>query len=361
MTSSPTILRAERQPQRQRHIFTFAVFLLVIVFVFASLAVRAPGALAGDADRSLAVRSLGRCTDTAGLGVVTAALGTDQITGGTFNISGIPAGAAVVEAWLYWNGADDGNNVEDNPASFNPATNDGDPTITLNGAQVPQPQRIGGPANWIGVMPIYSYAYRANVTAVVTGNGNYVVGGMDNFFGEQGFNNGMELVVVYRLAGAPLTYVGIGEGLDLAYGSNGPNVGPGTTAAFFPLAPDFSKRQAQITVFLGGAGADSQTSLWYETGDAMPPFPDALHLVGRPTAVKISNPFHGKHNQNNVISWDSYDFTVNVPANAIWLAVQVESENADPPAMLDWLGAVVRLPLTCASRTYTPLLLRTSR
>lgn len=361
MSYSPNILRVKRQPERRRHFLSFAILLLAIVLIFVSLAGRVPGVLAGDADRSLEVRSLGRCTDTAGLGVVTAALGTDQITGGTFNLSGIPAGATVVEAWLYWNGADDGNNVEDNPAVFNPATHDGDPTITLNGVQVPHPQRIGGPANWIGVMPVYSYAYRANVTSTVTGNGNYVVGGMDNFFGEQGYNNGMELLVVYRLPGSPLTYIGIGEGLDLAYGSNGPNVGPGTTAAFFRIAPDVSKRQAQITVFLGGAATDSQTSLWYATGDTIPPYPDSLHLVGSPTAVKVPNPFNGRHNQNNAIAWDSYDMTINVPANAIWLAVQVESENANPSVMLDWLGAVVRLPLSCASRTYTPLLLRTSR
>ncbi len=334
--------------------------LLLIVLALPLLAVQS--AQAGDADRNLQVRTLGACTETAGRGVITAGLGTDQLTGGTLTLAGIPANASIVEAWLYWNGDDDGNNVEDNPAAFNPAVNDGDPTITLNGVQVPNPHRLGGPANWIGVRNVYAYAYRANVASIVTGNGSYVVGGMDNFSGEQGYNNGVELLVIYQRPNTAPTYIGLGEGLDLAFGTNGPNVGPGTIAPIFRFEPGLNKRQAQVTIFLGGAEPGNLILFWYQTGIDLPPFPETLRIAGNPEAVEVKNPFDGQHNQNGNGYWDSYTTSVTVPAGAAWLAVQVESKNAEPPqtyAALDWVGAVVEMPLSCTVKLYLPHLLRT--
>ncbi len=313
---------------------------------------------AGDADRSLQVRQLGSCQETAGLGIVQAGLGTDQVTGGTFTITGIPAGASILEAWLYWNGADDGNNVHDGLDTFNPVLHDGDPTITLNGMPVPAPQRIGGPANWAGVQDAYAYAYRGDVRHVVTGNGAYVFEGMDAFFGERGYNNGAQLVVIYRDPAQPPTLVGIGEGLDLAYGTNGPNVGPGTTTAFFQFAPGLVKRQATVSVFVGGAAPENRIDLWYQTGSVMPPFPQTYRIAGHPNAVRIADPFSGRYNQNDNGFWDSYTFTLQVPGDATWLGVQVESTNIPPYALLDWVGATLVLPLNCAPRLYTPMLLR---
>lgn len=328
---------------------------LLLFFLVLSLG---GGVRAGDADRSLQVRQMGSCADTAGLGIVQAGLGTDQITGGTFTIAGIPAGAQIVEAWLYWNGADDSNNAHDEPATFNPAVHDGDPTVTLNGLQVPTPQRIGGPANWIGVQNVYAFAYRSDVRRIVTGNGAYVFDGMDNFFGERGYNNGAQLVVVYRHSSLPPTLVGIGEGLDLAYGTNGPNVGPGTTTVFFQFAPGLVKRTATVSVFLGGAMPENRTNLWYQTGSVMPPFPQTHRISGHPDAIRIADPFTGLNNQNGNGFWDSYGFTVQVPGDATWLGVQVESPNVAPYALLDWIGATFVMPLNCSSRLYTPMLLR---
>jgi len=312
---------------------------------------------AGDADRPLQVRQLGSCQDTAGLGIVQAGLGTDQLTGGTFTITGIPAGAQIVEAWLYWNGADDGNNVHDEPETFNPVFHDGDPTVTLNGMQVPAPQRMGGPANWAGVQDAYAYAYRSDVRTIVTGNGVYLFEGMDAFFGERGYNNGAQLVVVYRHPSQPPTLVGIGEGLDLAYGTNGPNVGPGTTTVFFQFAPGLVKRQATVSVFVGGALPENRTNLWYQTGSVMPPFPQTHRIAGHPDAIRMADPFNGLHNQNGNGFWDSYSFTLQVPGDATWLGVQVESPNSLPYALLDWVGATLVMPLNCAPRLYTPMLL----
>lgn len=343
-------------PHRRRR---KAVALLVLLLALPTLLLSS--AQAGDADRNLQVRTLGACNETAARGVVTAGLGTDQLNGGTLTVSGIPANAAIVEAWLYWNGDDDGNNVEDDPAIFNPTIHDGDPTLTLDGIQVPTPQRVGGPANWVGVRNVYGYAYRSDVSSLVTGNGSYVVAGMDNFSGEQGFNNGVELVVVYQRPNTAPTFVGLGEGLDLIYGSNGPNVGPGSIAPLFRFQPGLDKRQAQVTVFLGGVEPGGQTSLWYQTGLNLPPFPETLRIAGNPEAIEVKNPFDGHHNQNDNGFWDSYTAAITVPAGATWLAMQVESKNAQSPqtpAIIDWVGAVVQMPLSCTLQVYLPQLLR---
>lgn len=353
MPTSPTPYPS--QTRRKRAAIGFLIVLLALPTLLLS------SAQAGDADRNLQVRLLGACNETAAWGVITAGVGTDQLSGGILTVSGIPDGANVAEAWLYWNGDDDGNNVEDDPAVFNPALHDGDPTLTLNGVQAPNPQRVGGPANWIGVRNVYGYAYRADVSSIVTGNGSYTVDGMDSFSGEQGYNNGVELVVIYQRPNTAPTYVGLGEGLDLVYGSNGPNVGPGSIAPIFRFEPGLDKRQAQVTVFLGGVEPGGQASLWHQTGINLPPFPETLRIAGNPEAVEVKNPFDGHHNQNGNGFWDSYTATVTVPAGAAWLAVQVESKNTQPPqtnAAIDWVGAVVQMPLSCTLRLYLPQLVR---
>lgn len=355
----PTVFNSfpSHPASRRRKRWTFGVLTLLLLLPTLILG----SAQAGDADRSLQVRTLGACNEAFARGLVTASLGMDQLSGGTLVVSGIPADASVVEAWLYWNGDDDGNNVEDDPAIFNPILHDGDPTITLAGVQVPNPGRVGGPSNWIGVRNVYGYAYRADVSAIVTGNGSYVIGGMDDFTGEQGYNNGVELVVVYQRPNLAPTYIGLGEGLDLISGSNGPNVGPGSIAALFRFAAGLDKRQAQITVFLGGVEPGGETSLWYQTGLNLPPFPDTLQIIGNPEAVEVKNPFDGHQNQNGTGFWDSHTITVTAPAGATWLALQVESKNTQPPqtvAAIDWVGAVVQMPLSCTQKVYLPQLLR---
>jgi hypothetical protein len=105
-------------------------WVLVGVLALSMLLMALPVAWAGDSDSSLSVRSLGACTDTAGLGYRAFGLGTDSLTGGTFNVTGIPVGATIAEAWLYWNGADTGNSPNDDPLTFN---------VSTGSTQVPPP------------------------------------------------------------------------------------------------------------------------------------------------------------------------------------------------------------------------------
>ncbi|MCO6449870.1 MAG: DUF3344 domain-containing protein [Caldilineales bacterium] len=330
--------------------------VLALLAVAALVWFAAP-ARAGDVDKDLQTRQYGSCSGEDGLGVMSVGLGLDQITGAAFNVN-LPASATVAQAWLYWNGDDDGNNLEDDPNLFDPNLHDGDPTVTLDGAQVPNPERIGGPANWGGVQNTYAYGYRSDVSSIVTGNGSYVFDGVDNFFGEQGYNNGAELVIIYSQASRAPHHVGIADGLDLAYGTNGPNVGPGTKAAMFNFEPGSGKRQANVSVFLGGAGLGGKTALWYMTGSVPPEFPNNVQIAGKPGAVKLANVFTGLQNQNASGYWDSYDFSVTVPATAKWLAVQIISENEQPRPILEWVGATMQMEMNCNLDLFLPMLLK---
>lgn len=324
-----------------------AIFFAGILFLLMSITLSL--VQAGNADNPLQLRVLGQCTDSQGLGILRFGLGTDGTTvnNGTFTISGIPAGATIAEVWLYWNGADIGSTAEDDPTLFNPTLHDGDPTLTLNGIPVATPLRLGGPAEWEPAR--YAYAYKADVTDIVTGNGKYVLGYMDNL---DVYNNGAELVVIYRDPTLPPQFVGLGEGLDLAMGNSAPTSGPGTQAVVYTFTADTATRLASLHVFLGGAGVTTQneTALWYQTGSGTPP---TTSIINAPGAIEIANPFTGINNQSVSGYWDSISVTVALPLGSNWLAVQVESKDIDGP-QLEWVGATVAFPLTCLAVTSTP-------
>lgn len=133
--------------------------------------------------------------------------GTDSAT-----LSGIPAGASIVGAYLYYAG--DG----DTP----------DYTVNLNGtsvtAQVPYSATLdnGGTMNYFGGF--------INVTNLVTGNGTYSFGGLSveneddpnsgaPYCSTQGVVAGWALVVVYQDAAEPLRVINIFDGLERFWGS----------------------------------------------------------------------------------------------------------------------------------------------
>ncbi|MCX7853800.1 MAG: carboxypeptidase regulatory-like domain-containing protein, partial [Caldilineales bacterium] len=330
--------------------------VLALALAFSSLALPArylPTVLAGDNDAPLQLRTAGTCQDAAGLGVLTFGLGLDGLTGGVFNVSGLPSGATILEAWLYWNGSDTGNAPEDNPSLFNPGVHDGDPTVFLNGNQVANVTRIGGPAFW--ETSNFSYAYRADVSGIVTGNGVYTLTGINSL---DNYVNGAELVIVYSSPARDPHYFGLAEGMDLAEGANGPASGPGTTAVVYQFNPAAVTRTATVTVFLGGAGfAPGDNALWYETGTNanLPSFPNPT-IIGRPTATQVLNAFTGFNNQTTPLNgyWDSYTFSIPVPAGNTWLAVQVESkDHPTDPERLEWVGSAMEMPLACPEYTVT--------
>jgi len=356
---------------------TTLYLLLTLALLFTGLVLpgqQLPTAFAGDPDSPLQLREMGVCADAVsrggagGLGVLSFGLGIDDTRfdsyNGDFVVAGLPAGATIIEAWLYWNGSDTGNAPEDDPGLFVPNPGnppDGDPTVTLQAlpagaaTQVASVTRIGGPAFWI--TSDFSYAYRADVSPIVTGNGSYRLAGVNNL---DNYINGAELVLVYRDTTRDPYYFGIAEGLDLAEGNSSPSSGPGTKAVVYQFEPAEIARTAQVTVFLGGAGfsADGETSFWYRSDIAanLPITPTDTSIISDPLATEVPNPFDGFNNQATSGTptgasggyWDSVTFNVAIPAGDSWLAVQVESQDTTPTLdRIEWVGAVMNMPLAC--------------
>ncbi len=104
---------------------------------------------------------------------------------GTINLTGIPAGAVVQHAALYWMTI----GGPDNRAVFNGVSRTG----TLVGASKDSCWNI----NQLGANRVYRHVFP---TGVVTGNGAYTVGGVGGFSGIDG--QGASLVVLYRVPGS---------------------------------------------------------------------------------------------------------------------------------------------------------------
>jgi hypothetical protein len=147
---------------------------------------------------------------------------------GTINLSGIPANGWVQRAFLYW--ATLGSSGE----FTNPQLNGN----TVNG------QRIGtsGDTCW-GVSA--NYVYRADVTDLVTANGDYTISGLPSNLADGNDSQGASLVVIYRISGLFRTVI-INDGavtLDLVTSTFMDTIGPFTA--------DQPEAQVHITYLIG--------------------------------------------------------------------------------------------------------------
>jgi hypothetical protein len=111
------------------------------------------------------------------------------------NITGIPTGASVVRAFLYWGMLDNG--IEASLGQLN-----------LNGTQVTGSLIGAGPDTCWG--RTNSFTFRADVTPLVTGNGTYSITGFAT--GGNILQEGASLVVIYQLAGLPTKTVILADG-----------------------------------------------------------------------------------------------------------------------------------------------------
>ena len=122
-------------------------------------------------------------------------VGLRGATSGNITIAGIPSGGSVVRAFLYWAMLDDGED-----ASL--------PELNLNGSAIVGSLIGSGPDTCWG--RTNSFTFRADVTALVTGNGVYALTGVAS--GGNILAEGASLVVVYQLAGAPLKTILLDDG-----------------------------------------------------------------------------------------------------------------------------------------------------
>lgn len=150
-----------------------------------------------------------------GGGIATAGVGLSMRADGVrdpsvvIELTDVPVGATVEEAWLYraiWKGSQDAAELASNPV-----------TGTLIGTSPG--------TGWQPASPITTY--RADVSAIVTGNGNYTVSGLPSS-AVAADTNGAGLVVLYSQPSADFDAHGVP-----AHRSR-PN-SPGTAAAARPI------------------------------------------------------------------------------------------------------------------------------
>jgi hypothetical protein len=176
----------------------------------------------------------------------TAGVGLRGATGGTINLSGVPAGATIQKAFLYWGMLDNG---EDSTLK----------QMTINSSAIVG-TRIGtGPDTCWG--RTNSFTYRADVTPFVTGNGTYALTNVAS--GGNILAEGASLIVVYQLTGAPVKTVIIDDGnIAIPFGT------PTGTAAFNFAATAPVKAATTFNVGDGQAAQFNSPTPTSFTGDA---------------------------------------------------------------------------------------------
>jgi len=147
-------------------------------------------------------------------GYVAAGVGIRDTGYGTVAISGIPASSKVIRAFLYWDILADKVDPSLGQANFN--------GTAITGDVVGQ----GGDPCWGSGG---NFAYRADVTKLVKGNGNYKLTGFSSFYTDNGspfdesgpdwpptvpMAEGATLVVIYTNKKAPITDIVLVEGSD---------------------------------------------------------------------------------------------------------------------------------------------------
>ncbi|HEV7609786.1 MAG TPA: hypothetical protein VGO61_20795 [Steroidobacteraceae bacterium] len=125
----------------------------------------------------------------------------------TTALSGIPVGTTIRNAYLYWGGS--GGSA--------------DTSVTLNGNTVTASRTFA--ATYTGVTPnLPFFGAFANVTSIVTGNGNYTFGGLTVVTGSPHCDvsavvSGWSLIVIYESASERLRAINLYDGLAPFRGS----------------------------------------------------------------------------------------------------------------------------------------------
>ncbi|MGA7410000.1 MAG: hypothetical protein WBW33_05905, partial [Bryobacteraceae bacterium] len=168
---------------------------------------------------------------------VSAGVGLRGVTSGNIKIAGIPAGATVVKALLYWSALDNGLET----SLFGLSMNGNPITGTLLGS--------GPDTCWDRTN---SFSFRADVTSLVTGNGTYALTGVA--IGGNILEEGAGLVVVYQAAGLPLKTVIVDDGsISIPLGTSS---GTATFSGFSAGSPI-----AGTTTFIVGDGQGFGTAV----------------------------------------------------------------------------------------------------
>ena len=129
--------------------------------------------------------------------VVSSGVGLRGTGTGDIVVSGVPGGASVSQAFLYWV-------TMGNSDTFTSPTLDGSP---VSGSLI----GTGGDTCWGAAG---NYTYRADVTSTVTGNGTYTIAGLPNSGPSVDDSQGASLVVIYEDGASAVHNVVINDGSE---------------------------------------------------------------------------------------------------------------------------------------------------
>lgn len=233
--------------------------------------------------------------------VVSAGVGLRGTGEGDIIVSGIPAGATVYRAFLYWATIGISN-------TFTSVIFSGG---FVNGAL------IGTSANtcWPGAQ--HNFTYRADVTGIVSGNGIYSIGGLPHESPSTNDSQGASLVVIYTHPSAPQKTIIINDGAVSLNALN--DAYTDTLWGFDPIPPSLGG-QAKVTYIVG----DGQAG--YNDGDLL------FH-----GSVITSNVFIGSDGDY----WDDLTFDVSSLATTSVLTTTVNNTGDPPtPDCLLWVDTI---------------------
>jgi len=241
--------------------------------------------------------------------VVSAGVGLRGLGSGNITLSGIPAGATVFRAYLYWATLGSANTFT---------------TPTLNSEEV-QGQLIGtsGDTCW-GVQ--HNFVYRAEVTGLVDGDGTYTIAGLPDDLEAGNDSQGASLVVVYRDVSAPFHNIIVHDGaVSLDF----------TTTSYTDMiqgfVPDDPITEAHITYLIGDGQVmwDSGNVLFNDTPIAEDVFSgtdgdfwgthtfDVTDLTGNaPATTSVSDENPGDPDSPDCLLWAATIFSVTTPVTA---------------------------------------------
>lgn len=191
-------------------------------------------------------------------------------TSGAITLSGLPAGASLQKAYLYWSFLDD---------SLLPS----EQNITFNGTPIVGTEIGSGEDTCWG--RTYSRAFRADVTSLVTGNGTYVLSNVANV--SPLLAQGASLVVVYEDKNATPHTIVIRDGDGVINNGN---------THLLTILDGFTARDP-------GSGVSAKTT--FIVGDGQP-YTDDLSLSGTHGTFSASNAFDGSDGE----LWDTDTYNV---------------------------------------------------
>jgi hypothetical protein len=247
--------------------------------------------------------------------VVSAGVGLYNTGTGTINLTGIPTGATIEKAFLYW--ATLGSS-----GTFTTPTLNGTPvTGTLIGRSE---EPIRG--------ALQTFTYRADVTSRVTGNGSYLIAGLPTgplppASYTTSDTEGASLVVLYSVPGAPARFIAIHDGAVSLRGN---------------------RLQYYATPFTGFKALNPPTGakLTYIVGDGQSLTPEYAGLNG---ILLGANEFSGSSGPY----WDTRTYNVASAITAGDTSGTATLSTANDA--LIWVAAILSIPVNVPTVTVTAL------